>query len=173
MVPIIETARLRLRSLQESDLDVQAAMLGDPEYMRFLGGHPLEREESWRKMLCGPGLWAMLGYGYWGIERREDGAYLGQVGFADFKRDVKPSVEGIPEMGWLLAPNAHGKGFASEAVAAALDWATTSLAGREIVAIIDPANAPSIRVAEKAGFSERETASYRGEPILLFRRPPA
>ena len=55
---------------------------------------------------------------------------------------------------------------------AALDWARTSLGGREIVAIIDPGNAPSIRVAEKAGFSGREPATYKGETILLFRRPP-
>ena len=172
MVPIIETARLRLRSLQESDLDVQATMMADPEFMRHLGGHTLGREEAWRKMLCGPGLWAMLGYGYWAVESREDGRYLGQIGFADFKRDMTPSIEGMPEMGWLLGPSAQGRGYASEAVAAGLSWAETALAGREIVAIIEPANAPSIRVAEKAGFTGCEPATYRDEPILLFRRPP-
>ena len=171
MVPSVETARLRLRPLRESDLVVQAQMLGDPEYVRHLGGHTLSREESWRKILCGVGLWPLFGFGYWSVERREDGAYLGQVGFADFKRDMTPSIEGLPEMGWLLAPSAQGQGYASEAVAGALDWAREALAGREIVAIIDPDNAASIRVAEKAGFSIREPASYRDAPILLFRRP--
>jgi RimJ/RimL family protein N-acetyltransferase len=171
VVPIIETARLRLRSLRESDLDAHAEMLGNPDYMRFLGGHTLGREESWRKMLCGLGLWAVNGYGYWGIERRVDGAYVGQAGFADFKRDMTPSIEGLPEMGWLIAPAAQRQGYAGEAVRAALAWADAALAGQEIVAIIDPDNAPSIRVAEAAGFSGCEPASYRDEPILLFRRP--
>jgi RimJ/RimL family protein N-acetyltransferase len=123
-------------------------------------------------MLASPGLWALLGYGYWVAERREDGFYLGQVGFADFKRDMIPSIEGIPEMGWIFAPHGQGQGYAFEAVIAALGWADRALRGREIVAIIDPDNARSIRLAEKAGFSSREDAVYKSEPILLFRRPP-
>jgi RimJ/RimL family protein N-acetyltransferase len=171
-VPTIETPRLRLRTFRESDLDAQSATMADPEVVRHLGGTPFSREETWRKMLASPGLWAMLGFGYWVVERREDQAYLGQVGFGDFKRDMKPGIEGIPEMGWIFAPRAQGQGLASEAVAAALAWADERLRGREIVAIIDPDNDRSIRLAEKSGFSRREDAVYRNEPILLFRRPP-
>jgi RimJ/RimL family protein N-acetyltransferase len=171
MVPLIETARLRLREYRESDLDAHSAMLADPEFVRHIGGTVLSREETWRKMLCGPSLWAMLGYGYWTIERKEDGAVIGQAGFADFKRAMEPSIEGIPEMGWIIAPQGQGKGYASEAVMAGLAWADQALGRREIVAIIDAANAPSIRIAEKAGFSVREEALYKGAPILLFRRP--
>lgn len=170
-VPIIETARLRLRGFRESDLVTQARTMADPEVVRFLGGHPFSREDTWRRMIAMPGLWTMLGYGYWAVERRDDGAFVGQVGFADYKRDMAPGIEGIPEMGWVLAPDAHGQGYASEAVAAGLDWADLNLAAPETVAIIDPDNAASIRVAEKAGYSIREDAVYRGERILLFRRP--
>jgi RimJ/RimL family protein N-acetyltransferase len=169
-IPSIETARLRLRGFRESDLQAQAAILGDAEVTRHLGGAALSREDTWRRMLCAPGLWAMLGYGYWAVERRDDGAFLGQVGFADFKRDIKPSIEGIPEIGWIFAPHAQGQGYASEAVAAALDWADKELGAPEITAIIDPENARSIRLAERSGFEVREDAIYRGEPILLFRR---
>ena len=168
--PIIETARLRLRGFRASDLDAQAAVLADEEVVRHLGGRPFSREDSWRKMLASPGLWDLLGYGYWLVERLQDEAYLGQIGFADFKRDMAPSIENIPEMGWIFAPSAQGKGYASEAAAAALAWADEHLKPAEIVAIIDPDNAPSIRVAEKAGFDRREDAVYRDEPILLFRR---
>ena len=171
MVPTLETPRLRLRIARETDLGAHAAMLGDPEVMRFVGGKPHAREEAWRRLLMGPGLWPLLGFGYWTVERREDGAYLGQVGFADFKREMTPSIEGMPEMGWLLSPAAQGQGIATEAVGAALTWADEALRGREFVAIIDSGNAPSIRVAEKAGFSVCEEALYKGEPILLFRRP--
>ena len=173
MVPVIETARLRLRALSESDLDSHAAILGDPAVVRYLGGHTHSREESWRRMLAASACWAMLGYGYWAVEPKEGGRYLGLLGFADFKRDMTPSIEGLPEMGWILGPHAQGRGFASEAAAAALAWCDENLKAREVVAIIDHANAGSIRVAEKAGFAHREEAMYNGQPILLFRRRKA
>jgi RimJ/RimL family protein N-acetyltransferase len=168
--PVIETPRLRLRGFRASDLDAQWASMTDPEVMRFLGAAPQSREETWRKILGSPGLWALLGYGYWVAERRSDGAYLGQIGFADFKRDMTPSIEGIPEMGWIMAREAQGQGYATEAVLGALAWADEAL-GSEIVAIISHDNAASIRIAAKGGFSSREDALYKGEPILLFRRP--
>src|SRR3954464_1090992 len=145
--------------------------MGDPEVVRHLGGKPFSREETWRRILMVSGLWPLLGYGYWAVERKEDGAFLGQAGFADFKRDIRPSIEGVPEMGWIFAPRAQGQGYATEAVLAGLGWIDSALPGREVTAIIVPANAPSIRVAEKAGFSIREDAVYRDAPILLFRRP--
>ena len=82
-----------------------------------------------------------------------------------------PSIEGVPEMGWIFAPHAHGQGYAAEATAAALAWGEANLPRRDFAAIIDPANAPSIRVAEKLGFARDCLADYRGSPILLFRRP--
>lgn len=170
MVPFLETARLRLRPSQPSDLDGHAAMLADPAIVRFLGGQIASREETWRKLLSLHGLWPMLGFGYWAVEEKSSGTYLGQLGFADFKRGMSPSIEGLPEMGWMLGPHAQGRGIATEAALGALHWADQALPGREIVAIIDQANLASIRVAEKAGFGEREPATYKDEPILLFRR---
>jgi RimJ/RimL family protein N-acetyltransferase len=168
--PVLETARLTLRPFAAGDLGAQAAMMSDPETTRFLGGKTLTREEAWRKWLCGPGLWALLGYGYWAVERKADGAMIGQAGFADFKRDIQPGIEGVPEMGWAFAAAAAGQGYATEAVAAGLAWADRTLDASEIVAIVDAANLASIRIAEKSGFTAREQALYRGEPILLFRR---
>jgi RimJ/RimL family protein N-acetyltransferase len=148
-------------------------MMADAEVMRHLGGQPLAREEAWRKLLNGAGLWSLFGYGYWAVERRSDGEMLGQVGFADFKRDMTPVIEGIPEAGWLLGRAAFGQGYATEAVRAALDWADAALCANEIVAIINAGNSASIRVAEKCGFGPPEPARYKGEPILLFRRSPS
>jgi RimJ/RimL family protein N-acetyltransferase len=74
-------------------------------------------------------------------------------------------------MGWIFAPRAHDHGYAGEAVEAALAWADGALAAREIVAIIDPDNAGSIRLAERTGFARREEGAYRDAPILIFRRP--
>ena len=171
MVPAIETARLRLRGFTAADLPQFEAMLGDPQVMRHIGGRALSREESWRRIACNHGLWALVGYGYWVVERKDDGVILGQIGFADFKRAMTPSIEGLPEMGWVLGAHAHGQGFATEAVRAGLDWADANLSGQDVVAIIAPDNEPSIRVAEKAGFGDPCPAEYHGEPIILFRRP--
>ncbi|MFN3389516.1 MAG: GNAT family N-acetyltransferase [Allosphingosinicella sp.] len=173
LVPILETERLRLRAYTAQDLDDHAETMRDPAVVRHLGGTAMSREESWRRICTATGLWPLIGYGYWAIERLSDRRWIGLAGFADFKRDVVPSIENIPEMGWIFAPHAHGQGYALEATRAAMAWADANLAGREFVAIIDPANAPSIRLAEKLGFGAREDATYRGEPILLFRRPPA
>jgi RimJ/RimL family protein N-acetyltransferase len=170
--PTLETARLILRPFRAADVDAQAAMMGDPEVMRHIGGQGLAREESWRKLLCGAAMWGLFGYGYWAVERRAGGAMIGQIGFADFKRGIDPAIETIPEMGWLFAAEAGGQGFATEAGRAALDWIDAALGPPQVAAIIDAANASSIRVAEKLGFSAREDAVYRDAPILLFRRRP-
>ncbi len=169
--PVLQTARLTLRPFRAGDVDAQAAMMADPEVMRHIGGQPLAREDSWRKLLCGAGMWGLSGYGYWGVERRGDERLIGQIGFADFKRGMTPAIENIPEMGWLFAAEAGGQGYATEAGLAALEWIDSALAPPETAAIIDAANAASIRVAEKLGFSGREEARYRDGPILLFRRP--
>src|SRR6218665_267648 len=168
--PRLETSRLVLRPFEEGGDDGPEAMMGDALVMHHLGGQPLAREDAWRKLLNGHALWSLLGYGYWAVERRSDGVMIGQVGFADFKRALTPSIEHIPEMGWLFAREAFGQGYASEAVAAGLAWADSVLRAPETVAIIDASNAASIRVAEKCGFNENEPATYRGEPIILFRR---
>jgi RimJ/RimL family protein N-acetyltransferase len=169
-VPSLETERLRLRAFREDDLDRWAAVMADPAVVRYLGAAPHSREEAWRRIAASSGLWPMLGYGYWAVERKEDGLLVGHAGFADMKRDIDPSIEGLPEMGWIFASDAQGRGYAGEAVAAGLAWADAALGAPEIVAIIDPANAPSIRIAERAGFGVREEARYKDEPILLFRR---
>lgn len=167
--PVVETERLRLRAHRIEDFEPIYAMMSDPDVVRHISG-PQPREEAWRRMLCGPGLWPLLGYGYWIVERRENGALIGQAGLADFKRDMVPRIEGLPELGYVFSSAARGQGYASEAAAAIIAWADRELSAPELVAIIDPANHASIRVAEKNGFAIREPATYKDAPILLFRR---
>lgn len=169
-VPVLETARLRLRAHRSEDHAARTAIWSDPEIMRYLGGRPLTGEEVWRRQLQFIGLWNLLGYGYWAVEEKDTGHYIGDVGFADFHRDMQPSLVGMLEFGWVLAPRAHGKGYASEAVAAAISWGGRHFGSLRAVCIIDPANLPSIRVAEKAGFKLWQEATYRDAPTLVFSR---
>jgi RimJ/RimL family protein N-acetyltransferase len=144
--------------------------MADERTMRYVGGQPLARDETWRRLLGSRGLWSILGYGYWAAERKADGVMVAQIGFADFKRPMTPSIEGLPEAGWIVAPDAWGQGIASEALAACLAWSDAHLNASQVMAIIDHGNTASVRVAEKAGFSSGESATLRGEPILLLRR---
>jgi RimJ/RimL family protein N-acetyltransferase len=110
----------------------------------------------------------LLGYGYWAIEEKSSARCIGDIGYADFKRDIAPSLDGTPELGWVLASGSHGKGYASEALAAVMAWGRANLGEHMAACIIDPRNAASIRVATKAGFTLREQTTYMGDTVLLF-----
>lgn len=167
------TDRLVLRPHGASDLDAVAGLWADPEVVRFIGGHPLGREEAWRGLLRHVGHWALLGFGYWTVHERRTGAFVGEVGFADNHREVVPSFAGAPECGWALAPGAQGRGFAGEALRAALAWSDARDATARTVCLIHPDNAASLRLAGRVGFQPYATGLYRGEARLLFERFPA
>jgi RimJ/RimL family protein N-acetyltransferase len=169
--PTLETERLILRAFRAEDLDPLAAMWADAEVVRFIGGHALSREDTWRRSLAACGQWPYTGWGYWIAELRSGGGVVGQLGFADFKRDMEPSIEGEPELGYVFAPRVHGQGFAAEACTAVLGWADAHLDAPSYPAIISPENEASIRLAERLGFRRSPDATYRGETIALFRRP--
>jgi RimJ/RimL family protein N-acetyltransferase len=168
--PLIETERLRLRAHRIEDLPVCAAMWRDPDVVRFIGGRAFTREEVWARILRYAGMWVMMGHGFWAIEEKSSGALIGEVGAMEARRDIEPSFEGEPEIGWALVPAAHGKGYASEAVAAALGWADRHIDAPKQVCIISPGNAASIRVAEKFGFRERARTTYHGAETIQFER---
>jgi RimJ/RimL family protein N-acetyltransferase len=146
MIPTLISERLVLRPLAERDLDAYARMTADPAVMRYLGdGKVLNREETWRSIATMLGHWQMRGFGMWALTRRGEDEMIGRAGF------MQP--EGWPgfEVGWTLAPEAQGQGYATEAALCALKYAREELGKREVISVIYPENAPSIRVAEKIG----------------------
>ena len=168
--PRIETERLILRPFVAGDLEALAAMWANDDVVRFIGGQRSTREDTWRRCLAAFGQWAFVGFGYWIAALKTDGSVVGQLGFADFKRDMQPNIEGEPELGYVFSPKVHGQGLAFEACSAVLAWGDANLSASAYPAIIAPENAPSIRLAEKLGFEREPEATYRGEPIALFRR---
>jgi RimJ/RimL family protein N-acetyltransferase len=169
-VTVVETQRLRLRRHQLDDFEECAAMWADPGVTRYIGGKPFSREEAWTKLLRYVGHWSLLGFGYWAIEERATSRFVGEMGFADFKRDIEPALEDTPELGWVLASGAHGKGYATEAVRAAIAWGKQRFKDKRTVCLIHPENVASIRVAEKCGFQEFRRTTYKGHPTILFAR---
>ena len=172
MPPVIETERLRLRCHAPADLDVCAAMWGDPAVTRFIGGRPFTREEVWARMLRYAGHWLWLNYGFWAIEETDTGRFVGEAGFGDFRRQIDPPLTDIPEIGWVFAPPAQGKGYATEAVSAVVAWGEQRFGPVRTACIIDPGNTASIRVAEKCGYREWQRTEYHGAPTILFERNP-
>lgn len=170
--PILTTRRLLIAPMTLDHWEEYADAWADPRMTEYIGGKPRTRNESWGKFLQGIGLWSLFGYGYWAFLDRESGAFLGNGGLAQFERGM-PEVEGFPEAGWAFAPDAWGKGYATEAMTAILAWADKNLGGAEIRCIIDPANKASHNVAKKLGFEKfAESHDVIGE-LFVYSRSPA
>jgi RimJ/RimL family protein N-acetyltransferase len=171
VVPVLESARLRLRPHTLADFPSCCDLWSTPEVARYTVGKPSTPEEVWSRILRYAGHWTLLGFGTWLVEERETGRYVGDVGFADYHRGIPSPLAVLPDLGWVLSPAVHGCGYATEAANVALGWAGEHLKGHEEVScIIHPDNAASLRVAEKTGFIWREISTYRGEPTVILTR---
>jgi RimJ/RimL family protein N-acetyltransferase len=168
--PPLDTERLTLRGHQLADFSDSFAMWSDPVVVRHISGKPSTREEAWSRVLRHAGHWALLGFGYWVIRERASGRFVGEIGFADFHRDLQPSFDDVPEAGWALATWSHGRGFATEALGAALAWADEDPRFARTACLIAPENAASIRVADKCGYRQVGSVVYHDEPSLVLER---
>jgi RimJ/RimL family protein N-acetyltransferase len=166
--PAFDTERLILRPHVLEDFRYCAEMWSDPEVTRHITGKPSTDEETWTRLLRYVGHWSVLGFGYWTIRERSSGRFVGEAGFADYKREIEPSFNGAPEGGWVLAPWAYGQGFATEAVRGMLGWAAAHFGPTRTVCMISPENTASLRVAAKCGYEERGRALYKGHPSIVF-----
>jgi len=170
-IPTLSTERLLLRPYRLADFDHYVAMWSDPIVTKFIGGTPFTREQSWSRFLRQIGVWHHLGFGFFAIEDKATGRFVGECGFHDLHRAIDPSIEGTMETGWGLVPEFHGRGLADEAVRAALGWAAESGRGDRLTCLIHPDNAPSLRLANKLGFTEFARTTYLGAPSVLLQRP--
>ncbi|WP_424927038.1 GNAT family N-acetyltransferase [Amaricoccus tamworthensis] len=170
-VPVLETERLVLRAHREEDFDAMAAMWADPAVVRYISGEEYTPEETWTWFLRYAGHWSVRGYGYWAITAREDSRFMGETGFADYRREITPALNGRPEAGWVLRSEEFGQGYATEAVKAVTAWADANIEIATTVCLFDPEHAASIRVAEKVGYRKLRVSEYRGSETLVMTRP--
>jgi len=169
-VPVLETERLKLRGHRPDDFKEGCALWADPVVTRYTGGRPFTPEEVWTRLLRYAGHWRWMGFGYWAIEEKATGRFAGELGFADYKRDIEPPLDGAPELGWIVTPRLHGQGCATEAVRAVQTWGDSNLGRARTVCLIHPENAASLRVAAKCGFQESYRATYKSEDTIVFVR---
>ena len=159
----LRTERLLLRMFREEDFEEYTAMVADAEVTRYLGeGKPLARGDAWRQMAFILGHWQLRGYGLWAVEESSTGRLVGRIGF------LYP--EGWPdfELGWTLAREFWGRGYATEGARRALDFAFEELGREHVISLIRPDNTPSIRVAERLGESLEGSVELFGSEALIY-----
>jgi RimJ/RimL family protein N-acetyltransferase len=146
------------------DLHDMARLLGDPEVMAFYP-RPKSREEARAWIDWNRRLYRERRIGLWRIERRDSGEFVGDCGLTP---QVVEEVEQI-EVGYHVRRALQGLGYATEAAAACRDFARDVLGLDRLVALIDPANRASQRVAEKIGLAyERETVRASGTVLRVY-----
>ena len=146
--PVVETARLRLRQWRSIDIAPYTAMLADPLTARFItvDGNPvIDEMTGWRHSVVMAGHWSLHGAGMFAVEEKSSGKFIGRVGpwfppgWPDF------------EIGWGIAGEAQGKGYAVEAARASIDWAFATFEIRQVIHCIDRENTASQGVARRLG----------------------
>ncbi|HKX25142.1 MAG TPA: GNAT family N-acetyltransferase [Actinomycetota bacterium] len=166
--PVLTTRRLVIREFADRDLDPYAAMLGDPETMRYYP-RPYSREEARGFMERNAARYLANGFGVWVLEDRESGVFVGDCGLA------VSLVEGIAEVEimWHVVRERWRQGLATEAATAVRDHAFGDLGLRRLIALVRPINSPSRGVAEKLGMEIERDAIYADLPHLIYAQAPA
>lgn len=146
--PILVTERLILRPPTMADFDAYAALAADPGVMQHLGG-AVPRSTAWRQWAAVAGSWALHGFGFFSMIERSTGTWVGRAG------PWAPDGWPVPEIGYAVAADFAGKGYAYEACIAAIDFAIDRLGWTEIAHTISPDNLPSQRLAARLGAVNR------------------
>src|SRR6185436_7410194 len=154
-IPQLETQRLIMRGPSAQDFEPFAKMMADADVARYIAPAPMERSDAWRALSSAIGHWVLRGYGAWTVTQKSDGAYVGRVGM------INP--EGWPglEIGWTLDKPHWGKGYATEAAAAAMRYAFLTQPVERLISNIDPENKSSQAVAVRLGETITERTSLR------------
>ncbi len=167
---MIAAKRLQLRPYTLADFAAMHALMSRPEVHTYPQRQPLTEEESWSRLLRHLGHWHEFGFGFLAVEERASGTIVGEAGFSYFRRGAALDCTGAPEATWTIAPEYQGRGYASEAAAAAQHWAEERLGLPRTSCMIHVDNRASLAVASKLGFQECGRAAYRGESVIFFER---
>ncbi len=158
----LETERLILRWFREEDFEELCRLSADEEVMRFLGGKTLTPLEVWQRMAANIGHWYLRGYGVWAVEEKSSKRLIGRTGF------MNPAGWPGFELGWTLARDSWGKGYATEGARRALAYAFTEMDRDHVISCIAPANVASINVAERLGEKVEGKTELMGNEVLIY-----
>ena len=159
--PQLETERLLLRVPTADDFEPLAAIYGDAQTMEFIGG-AMDKDFVWRTLATFIGHWCMTGYGLFSAIEKSTGAFVGRAGI------INPHGWPAPEIGWVIARERWGEGFATEAARAILEHEVARIRPTRLISLVDERNERSRRVAEKLGARNGGTTEYLGAPTNVF-----
>jgi RimJ/RimL family protein N-acetyltransferase len=159
---VLRTPRLLLRTFRRDDLSHYAALNADPEVVRYLGGVPLTRRHSDEIAEWAQQCYSDEGIGLLAVERREDGVFLGMCGLHH-----QQSYPDDVEVGWRLAREHWGKGYATEAATGWLNHAFESLGLPRVISITDPPNERSLAVMRRLGMEFDHEAEIEDEGVVF------
>ena len=163
---MIRTPRLRLRPLENTDLPFLTRLLGDASAMRHFG-RVFTAEDCRAWVDRQRARYDAVGYGYWLAEEADTGRPVGQAGvLATVVGDAPPE----PALGYILAREAWGRGYATEAAEACCAWAFRALKPERVITLIRPENGPSLRVAERLRLRQQTNVMFGGFEHILFER---
>lgn len=146
----LETERLVLRLWKDSDFDQFAKYYADETNAKYVGGQK-DLDEAWRHFALHIGHWNLKGFGYWAVDEKASGNFVGCVGL--WQSAGWPELE----LGYWLLNEYQGKGYAREAALKSKEYAINILKAPALVSYIDPTNTPSIKLAKSLGAKYEKT----------------
>jgi RimJ/RimL family protein N-acetyltransferase len=162
-IPTLASERLLLRPFVEDDVAPYFALMQDQDVTRYVGDRRVPTlPETWRSVAALLGHWELRGYGQWAIIERESDELVGRTGI------INPVDWPGPEVGYLLGRRWWGRGYATEAAAAAMAWGFTTIGFDRLISLIDPANAASIAVALRLGETLSGETDLWGHHVLVY-----
>ena len=170
--PVVVTERLELWLPSAADMAEMIAIVSSPVTGRFLGPSG-SRADHFARFQRNAGSWLLHGYGSFIVREKGASDAIGNCGVFHSYRGLGEDFDDKPEAGWIIAADHVGKGYAGEAMRAALDWFEHEHGRQEIVCMIEPGNEPSFALAAKLGFVEMRQAQLPdGGDVVLLKRSP-
>nr|WP_159465416.1 GNAT family N-acetyltransferase [Scandinavium goeteborgense] len=161
----LETARLKLEPYNDSHYEGLRVMDCDPSVMRYITkGVVKTPEETWEGIRRVQARWDKYKFSWWAIKEKSSGDFVGAACLQHLA-----NVDGAPlEMGWRLVPEHNGKGYATEAAKAIIDFAAERVGATYLVAVADPENTPSHRVMQRLGMTYKAIEQHYDVPCVVY-----
>lgn len=161
----IETKRLILREFQPKDVHQIAPILANPQVMKFSPTGILSALQTQEKIDGFITSYKEFGFGKWAVIFKESNQLIGYCGIAIEQIDNVTERE----IGYRLHPNFWGKGLATEAASATIQYGFEQFKFTDIIGIVNPANTASVRVLEKIGMKSEKATIFHGFEIYIYR----
>ena len=168
---MLVTDRLELWQPQVSDREGLRALIEPDAVRRFLGGMEPDDHDVFMRLLRNAGSWALYGYGTFMVRERGGDEIVGNCGVFHSWRGFGRGLDDVAESGWIVAQPAWGKGYAQEAMEAALAWFERENGGKSTLCMIEQGHRASEAMAAKLGYAAFDRVEEDGErPLIVYRR---